>query len=62
VPKSIGIRRYRTEGLAWCEQCGGPGREWTRERARQHADQKRHTVRFVINDITAYRPTEGSNS
>lgn len=57
MPKRITIRRIRTDGRAECEQCR-TRREWTRERARQHADRHQHTVRFVIDDITIYRPVE----
>lgn len=56
-PKRITIRRFRTEGVAECEQCGTT-RQWTRERARRHAGRQGHTVRFVIEDITTYRPEE----
>lgn len=59
MPKAIRIERFRSEGMAECEQCAGPPYEWTRERARIHADQQQHTVRFVIEDTTIYRPTLG---
>lgn len=59
--KAIEITRERSDGLAYCEQClRGVGRNWTRERARQHADQKQHTVRFVIEDTTTYLPTRSA--
>lgn len=61
MPKAIRIRRIRTDGTAHCEQCQTRN-DWTRERARQHADRERHTVRFVIDDITIYRPTEGTDA
>lgn len=57
MPKAIRISRFRTDGMAECEECGGPPREWTRERARQHADRFQHTVRFIIEDTTVYRPS-----
>lgn len=62
MPKAITITRFRSDGLAECEECAGPPREWTRERARQHANQKRHHVRFVIEDTTVYAPTGGGNA
>lgn len=55
--KAITIARTRTDGTARCDQCGTT-RPWTRERARQHADQRRHTVRYLIEDITVYTPTD----
>jgi len=54
--KAIEITRHRSDGRAICEQCSRLPRECTRERARQHADQKQHTVRFVIEDTTVYTP------
>lgn len=54
--RDITITRTRTFAGASCEQCGGGPREWTRERARQHADEKRHTVRYYIEDTTTYAP------
>jgi hypothetical protein len=57
--KAIDIKRFRFFGRAECEECG-TAKEWTRERARQHADQKRHTVRFVIEDTTVYTPRSTS--
>lgn len=56
MPKAITITRARAEGYAVCDSCGGEPRRWNRERARQHADRKRHTVRFVITDTTIYVP------
>lgn len=49
----LSIRRFRSAGAAKCEQCGTV-REWTRERARQHAAQHGHVVRYVIEDTTIY--------
>lgn len=49
----VDIQRFRHAGMAECEQCGGPT-SWTRERARQHAAERGHTVRFVIEDTTVY--------
>lgn len=58
MPKAIRITRSRSEGLAYCDQCPHVrGVDWTRERARVHADSKQHTVRFVIEDTTTYLPT-----
>jgi hypothetical protein len=47
--------RFKSQGIAECEQCQQQG-DWTRERARQHANRKGHTVRFVIEDTTVYEP------
>ena len=55
--KAITITRVRRGSMAECEQCGTVN-EWTRERARQHADQQRHTVHFLIEDSTTYTPSE----
>ncbi|BCJ45354.1 hypothetical protein GCM10010168_86230 [Actinoplanes ianthinogenes] len=52
--RRIQVDRFKSKGRAQCEECGGPPRQWTRERARVHADLKRHTVRFVIEDTTIY--------
>lgn len=57
MPKRVTITRYRSAGLAECEQCQTV-KEWTRERARQHADRDRHTVRFLIEDTTVYQPAD----
>jgi hypothetical protein len=54
MAKRIQVQRFKSKGLAECEECGGPPRGWTRERARVHADLKGHTVRFVIRDTTVY--------
>jgi hypothetical protein len=59
--RAIKISRFRLGGMAECEQCGGPPKDWTRERARQHADAQRHTVRFVVEDTTVYTPLEGKS-
>lgn len=56
-PKDITITRTRMPGIASCEQCGTT-REWTRELARQHANRRRHTVRFVVEDVTRYEPKD----
>lgn len=55
--KAITIRRHRSAGIAECDQCR-TAIEWTRERARQHATQHGHTVRFFIEDTTTYAPEE----
>lgn len=53
----VRISHDRTFGGVRCEQCDA-GFEWTRERARQHAANRGHTVHFLINDITTYTPLE----
>jgi hypothetical protein len=58
MPKATS-RRIRTDGIAWCLTCGK--KNWTRERTRLHVAQNGHIVRFVIEDITIYKPTEGTN-
>ncbi len=49
--------RFKSQGFAQCEQCQHGG-EWTRERARQHANRNGHTVRFLIEDTTVYEPID----
>lgn len=61
MPKAITTTRYRLEVEVECRECGPKGFR-TREWVRQHADRKRHTVRFVIEDITTYRPTEETHA
>ena len=41
-----------------CEGCARLSPDSTRERARQHAARTGHTVHYVIEDTTTYRPTE----
>lgn len=54
------IRRFRGDGEAECENCVLLRPDSTRERARLHAKQRGHTVRFVIRDTTIYQP-EGTS-
>jgi ATP-dependent Clp protease adapter protein ClpS len=56
----VEIHRYHDEGVAECQNCDRLPAECTRERARQHARQRGHTVHFVITDTTVYRP-EGTS-
>lgn len=52
------IRRGRREGVAQCTDCDKLRPDSTRERARQHAKQRGHIVRFVIEDVTTYCPAK----
>lgn len=53
----VAIEHFRSVGRAECETCQ-TDKEWTRERARTHAAESVHTVRFVIEDTTVYTPLE----
>ena len=60
---SAATTRVRHEGMAECEQCDRLHPDSTRERCRIHVNQTGHTVRFVIEDVTVYKPpaiTKGS--
>ena len=54
--------RVRTRGYAICEEpgCTTLSRDSTRERVRVHVGRTRHTVRFVVEEITFYRFGEAS--
>lgn len=51
--------RFRLEGRATCSVCDW-STECTRTRARVHVKSSGHTVRFVIEDVTVYRPADAS--
>lgn len=59
MPKRIEITRHRSEHFVECESCDRLLAGATRERARQHADRAQHLVRYVIEDVTLYRPIGG---
>ena len=48
--------RFRQPGIAECENCNDLHPDSTRERCRVHVHQTGHTVRFVVEDVTKYRP------
>ncbi len=52
--------RYKEDAHAVCDVCRG-AKQWTRERVRQHVIQTGHTVRYVIEDVTVYRPLSGAS-
>lgn len=54
--KQITIDQQRPFAESHCVECRTV-QPWTRERARQHANDKRHTVRYVIEQHTVYAPT-----
>lgn len=52
----VSIQRFRYEHTAECENCDRLNPGSTRERCRVHVQQTGHTVRFVIEDVTKYKP------
>ena len=57
MSNAVAIKRYRNYGaIADCEQCDKLHPDSTRERCRVHVQQTGHTVRYLIEDVTVYRP------
>jgi hypothetical protein len=52
----VNITHLRSDGRAYCTCQPAIGRDWTRERARQHVEQTGHTCRYVVDHITVYEP------
>lgn len=53
--RKIDIRLYRSIDVVSCDDCDDLSAKATRERARQHAHDRGHTVRVTASDITVYR-------
>lgn len=51
----VDISRLRYGGTAECEGCDLRP-DCTRERVRQHVAQTGHVARFIVEDVTVYRP------
>jgi hypothetical protein len=52
--RDLTVKKFHEEGLAYCVPCGVNGRQWTRERARQHAMDRAHPVRYMVEHVTTY--------
>lgn len=55
----VRIRHVRLPGMAECEQCEQLPPGATRTRARMHAINTGHTVRYMVEEATIYTPAEG---
>ena len=54
--RALTVERFRYQGMAECENCNDLHPDSTRERCRVHVQRTGHTVHFVIEDVTKYRP------
>lgn len=54
VGSHVNITRTKSEPITQCDDCDALNPRAVRERARQHAVAKGHTVRVVVEDVTTY--------
>ncbi len=59
---AVKITRVRRPGMVECEQCSEISPNATRERARTHAARRGHTVHYIVEDDTVYRPREAQEA